>query len=410
MANTLTVSYDHVAGAASFIKLWQHAKEATENQRAIFNKFNPFEASLSQWVKNKIEGLFNQYVKKNVYYEGLKKYTFQKFFPNTQSLLSTITWIERRSKSIEKNIYFLTRQRRRILYIELIAITILFGCGIMTMTLNPVKLLIIGGFYVLMIKNHAAFLMLLGDFQLCTQIGRYILKKPLEARQLIKNFRKTIVEKAYPKTDKTLNPQTYHLKSVIHLLSKTTFGEKENFKEKIDNILENHGYLKIRNFEKKQRLQFLSSITDTFLKRLAAMISTQIFNVLVTYLIGVLVISSIYWITNYTINYAYLTSAIDLIKWTFRFYSWNVMIRVWEVSREDAIKELLTPIFNWNQTRWERVTARLQQTPSAIHAKILGIFTAISQKLTFSNQKRKGTSSNLYSHLPPDIAFDSLLT
>jgi len=419
-----------VGGIAGFVYLHNKIKDAGQQQGSALNTLDPLQSRLNNKLKESVETLFEERVKPHSYYQSLKTYTFSRLFPTTRAVIETTDYAEKKAYQIEHMINWLMKQHRLIRYAQLGTICVLGEFLLTRLTLHPVKIFMISGIFFSIISNVSAISTVVKDFQKCAHLGKSLLRQPLEACITIKQLGNNLVKTAYPQTEAIESPHSYHLASVVRIGCETAFGTKEDFQQKVDDIIENQACRPIRKLEKDQRFQLLSRITDTTVKKVCVLASTQAFRIILTNLTGLGLAAAFYWVTHYHLDtssdycewttplayawnrifplnwlhqypeqchrYLYLSYFSDITKWALRFYIWNRMIKSWEASRETAVEDLMRPVKDWSQSKWNQVTKTFSQTTEGVSS----VFKSFVAKFSGIKSDVTPKSDNIVRHIP----------
>ena len=411
----------HVGGIAGFLALHRQIKQAGQDQGSALKALDPFQSTVNDKVKNKVEELFEENLKPQPWYQAAKKQLTNTLCPTSQIVINRATFVEKKASQAEHIIHELTSLPRAIRYIGVGTIVLAGGFALSFVTLNPVKLFLIGGVFFSIIGNHSAMTTLLQDFQRIAKLGQNLLRQPLGARNAIKRWGKNLVDAAYQEPTSIKDPHTFHLTSLTQMGIEAAFGTRDEFEQTVDEFIQDKACRPIRNFEKKQRFELISRISDAIVKKVCVIASTQFFRMMLTNLTGLGLVALLYWGTHYHLDtpldhcewwtpftytwnrvfpisylhqfpemchrYLYLTYLSDITKWALRFYIWNRMIKTWEASRETAVDDLIRPVKNWSIEKWNNISKAFQNKTQAISQAVFEIFQSIEAKLSGTAQR-----------------------
>ncbi|WP_420422459.1 hypothetical protein [Simkania sp.] len=411
----------HVGGIAGFLALHRKIKQAGQDQGSALKTLDPFQSTINERVKEKVEEIFDESLKPQSWYAAAKKRLTNTLCPTSQAVIDRAAFVEEKASQAEHTIHKLTSLPRAIPYIGIGTMVLAGGFTLSFVTLNPVKLFLVAGIFFSIINNHSAMTTLLQDFQRVAKLGQNLLRQPLEARIAIKRWGKNVVDAAYQDPSSLKDPHAFHLTSVTQMGIEKAFGTREEFETTVDEFIQNKACRPIRNFEKKQRFELISRISDAIIKKVCVIASTQLVRITITNLTGLGFVALLYWGTHYHLDtaldhcewwtpltytwnrvfpvsyihqfpemchrYLYLTYISDITKWALRFYIWNRMIKAWEASRETAVDDLIRPVKDWSVNTWSKLSKAFQNKTQDISKAVFGIFQSIEARLSGTSQK-----------------------
>jgi len=395
--------------AAGMLSFFKRSREATSQQKNYFRLFDPLQMHIDEKVQSLVEHLFNTYVKDTPRYVEKKQTLCTRYFSSTQDVLDKTKKFESSLTSLERCFDLLEAQPALLVRIEKICLTVLFFVILPQWISHPARFVMLVGTGFTLWYNHLAFKILLQDMQRCVHILYALQSQPLKARMKIREITDQVVDRAYPDVDNQPSTHRFHLANVTRWFSEKILGSRADFDQGLHGQVETRVFAPIRTFEREQRFEVFSRISDLFCKKLTVILFSQGFRMLMTNLTGLGIVALIYWLTHYFIDtpsdlcewatplhyiwnrvfplnlfhtfpeechrYVYLLWASDTAKWALRFYVWNTIIKQWQATHEQALEDLVQPFKQWSQRKWTILTTTLSHTVEMAKDKILSVLT-----------------------------------